>query len=506
MKRKMFFWLAAALLAAPFFYFLEGQKKYFGVDYSEILKSPGTDWLTYGGDYASRRYSPLKQINRRNIERLDLLWVYEVKNETSNLRVTPLVHDGAMYITNAHEIEALEAANGRRRWFWRADGYSETWMNRGAALLDEQVFFITNDCRLTALEKITGRLRWQKQYADPRNGYSCTTAPLALKDRVIAGVSGGDEGAPGFVAALAAEDGRELWRFSTVIREGTLKGGAATWLSGSFDSQLNLLYWSTGNPWPDFEGESRPGDNLYSNSVVALNPDNGQLRWHFQFTPHDLHDWDANEPLVLADLIWRGKPRKVLLQANRNGFFYVLDRTSGEFLLGKSFVKKMTWANGLDAKGRPLEAPEKNVGWLELKEKKWGVCPGLIGATNWMSSSFHPETELFYVVLLESCDLEPGKHFLRAIDPRSGNIRWEYAMSGLGRSAYPGVMSTAGGLVLAGDDASRFVALDAATGEWLWDFSLGYPVFSSPMTYEVNGRQYISIAAGPKIFTFGFRP
>ncbi len=470
------------------------------VTFEKILESPKENWLTYSGDYAAKRYSPLNQINVGNVSRLVPKWVYHVEEETGNLRVTPLVYEGVMYLTNAYEAEALDAAPGQRLWYWRAPEWPTHWMNRGAALLGDKVFFITGDCVLTALDRKTGKLKWQKKYASGKEGYSSTVAPLALKDKIIVGVSGGEDGARGFVAAFSADSGEELWRFWTIPENSKLKGGGATWVTGSYDPELNLLYWTAGSPYFDSKNEVLSQETLYSNSVLALNPDNGKLKWHFQFMPYDARHWDANEIPVLFDARNSGKLHKFLGQAHRNGFFYLLDRTNGDFLLGKSFVKKMTWAKGLGSNGHPVEMPSMNGPWT--KEKK-GICPGLTGATNWNSPSFSPQTKLFYVVAQESCDVEHDIYFLRALDPlMGGRIKWEYKMPGPG-SMYAGVVSTAGGLVFVGDDANHLVALDAATGQKLWQFSMGTPIFASPMTYAVGGKQYVAIASGSNIFSFG---
>lgn len=478
-----------------------------GPSYGQISKSPGRDWLTYSGDYQAKRYSLLQEINKKNVARLAAKWSYHL-DYAANLRTTPIVYNGVMYVANAYEMLALDAVTGEKRWTWQAPNYGEDGTNRGAAILNKKLFFITGDCVLVALNYQTGKLVWQKQYARARQKYYCTLAPLALRDRLIVGVSGGDNGARGFVLALAADDGKELWRFRTVPAAtdperrtwlGGKIGGAATWLTGSYDPESDLVYWPTGNPWPDFDGSKRQGKNLYSNCLLALDAETGKLKWFFQTMPHDVHDWDATEPLVLADIAWRGRPSKLLLQANRNGFFYVLDRLTGEFLLGKPFAK-VTWASGLDAIGRPIVMPGKYDTWNNGQVK--GVCPGLVGATNWMSPSYSPLTGLFYVVTLEHCDMEPGDYHLRALDPSNGEIRWDYLMPRTGPT-YAGVVSTAGGLVFAGDAAGHLIALDSSTGRRLWQFSLGRTIAASPMTYAVNGRQYVALAAGPDIFVFG---
>lgn len=485
-----------------------------GVTYDKILQSPGSDWLTYAGNYAATRYSPLRQIGRNSVASLVPKWIYNVDG-ASNLRVTPLVYDGTMFISKAYEVIALNAANGEFVWRWSfAGNHDDGGLNRGVALLDDKVFIVTADCYLAALDRKNGKLIWGKKYAEADDGYYATLAPLALRDRVIVGVSSasrssGRGSGHGFILALAASDGSELWRFNAIPSKGEsgyetwgsslslgTAGGASTWVSGTYDPDLNLLFWPTGNPRPSFEGDSRPGDNLYSNSVVALNPDSGKLKWYFQFSPHDTHDWDACEPLISVNMMWEGRIRKLLLQANRNGFFYVLDRSSGEFLLGKQFARKLTWASGLNKSGRPLLVPG-----MEGYEGKKLLCPWVRGATNWMSSSYNPSTKLFYVVSLEQCKGEKGDFYLKAIDPVTGYVSWEYLMQGPSNMS-AGTLSTAGGLVFAGDDSGHLVALDAKEGSLLWQFSMGRAIFASPMTYAVDGRQYVAIAAGSDVFSF----
>jgi alcohol dehydrogenase (cytochrome c) len=361
-------------------------------------------------------------------------------------------------------------------------------------------------------------------------------APLALKDRVLVGVGGGDGGMRGFVAAFSASTGEELWRFWTIPAKGEpgaetwaefpLKyGGGATWMSGSYDATLNLVYWATGNPWPDLFGKPRRGDNLYTCSMLALDANTGKLKWYFQFTPHDTHDWDAQSIPVLVDMPFQGKTRRVLLHANRNGFFYVLDRETGEFLRATPFIDELNWAKGVDAKGRPIELPE-----IDPSPAGRLICPSLRGASNWMSPSYSPQTGLMYVPTLEQCDVyttfesvpepmkemmgggaephggRPGKFYLRALDPTTGKRRWEYPMTGSAES-WAGAVSTAGGVLFFGDDDGQFVAVEAKTGKHLWHYSFGQNITASPITYTVNGRQFVSIAAGGDVFTFGlFEP
>jgi PQQ-dependent dehydrogenase (methanol/ethanol family) len=500
-----------------------------------IGEGPGDNWLTYAGDYAAHRHSPLTQITQNNVASLAPKWVYHVENAT-HLEATPLVYDGIMYVTNSNEVHALDARTGRRIWMYHDEGAKRSDVNRGVAILGNSVFFVTSDARLVALNRSTGGVLWHKEYADTDRGQFATLAPMALKDRVIVGVSGGDSGVRGFVAALSAASGEELWRFWTVPAKGEPGaetwgemgpewGGAATWLNGTYDPQLNVLYWCTGNPWPDFYGGARHGDNLYSDSLLALDADTGKLKWYFQFTPHDTHDWDAQAWPVLLDTEFEGRPRKLVVHANRNGFFYVLDRTTGEFLRATPYIELLNWAKGIDAKGRPIE----NAG-MEPAPNGKRVCPSVRGASNWMSPSYNPQTGLLYVPTLEECDVytssaktaepmknfagtggetiprEPGKFYLRALDPHTGEKRWEYPMTGHGEM-WAGTVSTAGGVVFFGDDDGQLVALDAATGKHLWHFYMGQLLTASPITFMANGKQYVSIASATDVFTFGlFEP
>jgi len=476
--------------------------------YGDILNSPKENWLTYGGDYLSQRYSPLSQINRENISRLELRWKFKV-GASENTRGTPLVHDGIMYATNANGMFAIDAVNGKQLWHREISDKKVNGLNRGVALLDNEVFFVTGDCKLTALDKITGELLWQNKYTNGA-GYYCTLAPLALKDRIMVGVSIGErDKARGFVAALNAKNGKELWRFWTTPSPGEPvsetwgglnpeEGGAATWVSGSYDPESNTVYWTTGSPLPNFEGEKkRPGDNLYSNCLLALDADTGKLKWYFQFTPHDMHHWDSNEVAVLVNEVWANKERKLVLQANRNGFFYVLDRTDGKFLFGEQFVKKLSWARGLDQNGRPVVM----TGTKSQQIGKIGDCPSLFGATNWMSPSYNPKTQLFYAVAVEGCEQEASRSYIKAINFYSGQIKWEYQLNGT-QFITAGIVSTGGGLVFTADKDKNFIALDADTGRSLWQYLLEHYVFASPISYAVNGAQYVAVSAGETIYVF----
>ena len=505
------------------------------VSYNDIIKSPSANWLTYHGDYRGLRYSPLAQINRKTVVDLVPKWTYHVEH-AFRLETTPLVFDGVMYITGSNEVDAIDARNGRQIWVYRDEQAAKRGLNRGVALLGNSVFFVTGDAHLVALNRSTGAILWDKQFADVNKGYYASLAPLALKDRVLVGVSGGESGMRGFVEALSASTGEELWRFYTVPMKGEpgsetwgefdrQYGGAPTWMTGTYDPELNTVYWATGNPWPDYYGGGRRGDNLFTDSIVALDVDTGKLKWYFQFTPHDTHDWDAQSTPILADLDYKGRPRKLLLHANRNGFFYVLDRVNGCFLRAAPFVDLLDWAKGIDANGRPVEVANK-----EPIPAGRRVCPSTRGATNWMSSSFDPETKLMYVPTLEQCDSyvgvqrnpqpmhnmaggggesipnEPGRFYMRALDPLTGKRRWEYPMTGPA-TMWAGTVSTAGGLLFFGDDEGQLVALDASSGKDLWHYTMSQVITASPITFSIGGKQYVSIAAGTDIFTFGlFEP
>jgi alcohol dehydrogenase (cytochrome c) len=507
------------------------------VSFQDLLKPPSNNWLTFSGDFTARRFSLLKQITTQNIDQLIPQWVFHVP-ESKRLLTTPLVVDGIMYVTHSNEVYALDARTGRSIWYYKQAQAKKSEGNCGVAVLDHRVFFISSDVHLVALHAKTGAVLWDTPYGDHENNYSATLAPLAINGKVIVGVSGGDIGVRGYVDAYDAATGKQLWRFWTIPGPGepgseTWGGhpaefsGGATWRSGSYDPDQNLVFWPTGNPGPDFYGGSRPGDNLYSDCVVALDADTGKLKWHFQFTPHDTHDWDAQEALVLIDTTFQGKPRKLLIQANRNGFFYVLDRTNGKMLLAKPFVKKLNWAKGILPDGRPDLVADMDPTPVGKR-----VCPGVVGGTNWFSPSYSPDTGLFYVMTLEQCDLytssarpfikgqnydgtaaeaipsEPGQFFLRAIDIQNGDTRWEIPLSGVAaQSSWPGTLATAGGLVFFADDSGYLSAADARTGKILWHFYTGQFINASPMSYSVAGKQYVTIANNTDIFSFGlFEP
>ncbi|HVX67189.1 MAG TPA: PQQ-binding-like beta-propeller repeat protein, partial [Bryobacteraceae bacterium] len=405
-------------------------------------------------------------------------------------------------------------------------------INRGVAVLGDRLFMVTDNAHLLALHRANGGLIWDVEMADSHQHYGATSAPLVVGDLVFSGTSGGDEGARGFLAAYTAATGERVWQFWTMPKPGeplastwvgrAIEHGCGTaWLTGTYDRVSNTLFWTTGNPCPDYNGDERKGDNLYSDSVLALEPETGKLRWYYQFTPHDVHDWDAAQTPMLVDAEFQGRKRALLIQANRNGFFYVLDRSNGKLLLAKPFVQKLTWASGIGADGRPQLLPGAEPTVTGAR-----VCPAVEGASNWMSTAFHPGTGLFYVMALEKCNIftkssawwepgksfyggstreipgEPGRKYLRAIDIQTGKIAWEIEQPGDAES-WGGVLSTASGVVFYGDDSGAFAAADAKTGKVLWYFHTNQLWKASPMTYLVDGKQFVAVAAGSNILAFG---
>jgi alcohol dehydrogenase (cytochrome c) len=527
------------------------------VSFERILRADREphNWLTYSGGVFGHRHSGLTQITPANVRNLELQWVFQTRGPaepTEKFEATPLVVDGVMYTVLApNHIVALDAATGRLFWMYspRLSPQARVCcgrVNRGLAILGETLFMGTIDGRLIAVDARNGKPNWDVSISRPDLGYSFTMAPLVVKDKVIIGPAGGEYGIRGFIAAFDAKTGREAWRFNTVPGPGEPghetwpagteaweRGGGSIWVTGSYDADLNLMYWGVGNPGPDWNADSRPGDNLYTDSVVALDPDTGQLRWHYQFTPHDEFDYDATQVPVLTDLEWRGRMRKVMLWANRNGFWYVLDRATGEFLQGKPFVR-VNWAEGIDDKGVPKRVLHATVeGTL--------VYPNNQGATNWYSPSYSPRTGLFYIpswmdtsstYTKGPAEYKPGNQYvgrfptmpvpplrtgpgpvnlrlpeeawgaIQAFDPKSGELKWQFKMSDVTDS---GVLSTASDLVFAGGREGYFFALHARTGEMLWKGSVGGQVSAGPMSYAVAGKQYVAIAAGSALFVYGLR-
>src|SRR3984893_1504390 len=477
-----------------------------------------SDWPSYNGQTVGSRYSALKQITNTNASQLQAKWIFTLRN-TREVQSTPIVVDGVMYVTSANECYALDAGSGRQIWHYQRSrtrgvtGVAAGGANRGAAVAGDKVFMVTDNAHLIALNRITGALVWETEIIDWHDNYNATGAPLVVGKMVISGIAGGDEGARGFVAAYDQSSGKEVWRFWTVPKRGepgseTWQGtgidhpSGATWMTGTYDKELDTVYWPVGNPGNDLIGDDRKGDNLYTDSVVALDPNTGKLKWYFQFTPHDVHDYDAMAPPSLIDAEWEGKSRKLMVQANRNGFFYVLDRTNGKFLLGRQYTKKLTWATGLTPEGRPIVAPGQ-----EPTHEGNRVCPWLNGATNWYSASWNPLTSLYYVQTNDKCGIftrtdmpfqlghgymggsnspdpaDPGRRVLRAFDIQTGKPAWELPQTGPG-DTFGGVLSTAGGVVFYGADDSAFAAADAKTGKPLWSFQTNEMPHASPMTYE----------------------
>ncbi len=489
-----------------------------GIGFDRIKNPLPGDWLTYNGRLNGNRYSGLTQINGKNVSRLGVKWIFPVDH--FGLETTPVVADGVMYITGPNQAIALDASTGRRIWKYsrpttpKLVGDAALGTNRGVAILGNNVFMATDDAHLVALDRHTGALVWEVYMPDEPMHYGSTAAPLPVGDAIVAGVSGGDRGMRGFLASYSAATGERLWRKWTIPLHGDpgaetwkgaepLSGGGATWLTGAYDPESDTLYWPTGNPYPDSMDRDRQGDNLFTNCILALNPHTGELKWHYQFTPHDVHDWDATEPPVLVDIEYRGKPRKLLLHADRNGFFYALDRISGELLLARPFARRLTWTRGIGPDGRPLPPPENPPG-LD--------CP--VNAANWSSAAFSPVTRLYYVLTLEECragknwkaaaKLEPAQKFLRALDVETGKIAWEIPLLGSVYSkTWPGVMATAGGLVFFGDPNGAFAAADEKSGKILWHFATNVSMKASPMTFTVDGKQFVATVAGPNILCFG---
>ena len=473
---------------------------------------PG-DWRTYNGSDTANRYSDLKQINTANVANLRLKWVFPI--QYFGLETTPLAADGALYVTGPNQVYALDALTGNALWHYSRPpstgmlGDAKLGTNRGVAILRDKVFFVTDNAHLLALDRTGGKLLWETAMGSGEGQhYGGTVAPLVVNDTVVVGVAGADQGIRGFVAAFKADTGTLVWKHWTVPVRGEpgietwqgkepATGGGSTWLTGSYDSSTNTLYWATGNPWPDGDDRDRPGDNLYTNCVLALNAKTGELKWHYQFTPHDLKDRDATEPNVLVDSVYRGKQSKLLLHADRNGFFYVLDRTDGKLLLAKPFLRRVDWASAIGADGRPI-----------VKDPRG--CPS--DAANWDSTAFSAETRLYYFLALEECvgdkpggyPDQSGQRFLRAVNIDTGEIAWEIPQPGPARAkTWSGVLATKGGLVFYGQPNGGFAAVDQRNGETRWQFPTNVRMKASPMTFALEGRQYVVVAAGPNILCFG---
>jgi len=518
-------WLTVGLLAGS---------AHAQVTFDRLLNSAKEpqNWMTYSGDYLGRRFSALDQVNTTNVRALTAKWVYQTA-ATGKLETSPLVVDGILYATAQDDRAfALDARTGRPIWMYQHPLPGDIRpccgrVNRGLAIVGDKVFLGTLDAHVIALDSKTGNVVWDVVAADYRTGHSFTVAPLAVKDLVVIGVSGGEYGVRGFIDAYDAATGKRRWRFYTVPGPGEpgnetwegdswKVGGAPAWNTGTYDVVTNQIFWPTGNPAPSNRGEGRAGDNLYSNTLLALNTDTGKLNWYFQFTKHDEHDWDATQVPVIIDT---AGGKHLIAQANRNGFFYVIDRTTGKLLSANAYGKT-TWSDAKDAEGRPV-ANQNASPTLEGHT----VCPGALGTTNFMAPTYDPQTGLFYVTARDQCDIfstapqpyeaghayygsayfpseeaRPYRGFLKAIDPATGQVKWKFEHTS---PTWSGVLSTAGGLVFTGDAEGNFIAMDAAAGKPLWHFQMGGAVYAAPMAFAVDGKEYVAIAAGSAVYAFG---
>lgn len=512
MRSTFAFFLTAAALAAQ------------GLDPAALLK-PATDtWASYNGDYTGRRYSPLKRINAQNVKHLSLAWAFQSKSVA--IKSTPLQVNGILYFTVPDNVWAVDARSGREIWHYKYQARGGDHIgHRGVAMWKDRLYFETPDCHLICLNARNGSVIWDIEFADYKLGYFGTVAPLVVRDQVIIGVSGDVTDLPGFLRSVDAVTGKTLWQWNTEPKPGepgsetwpqgtdAIKhGGGMTWITGSYDPETNLLYWSTGNPNPVLAGSGRMGDNLWTCSVVALNADTGKLVWYFQPSPHDVHDWDAVQTPVLFDGDFEGKPRKLIAQASRNGYFFLMDRVTGQHLLTAPFIET-DWAKGIDERGRPVARPDK-----EPAPDGALVNPGSDGSTNWMSPTYSPDTGLFYVVARRIWSIfyltASGKpegwggrdrnlyanSVIRALDYKTGKVRWSKEI-GEGESV-AGLLSTAGGFLFTADTTGNLMALDPKTGETLWHAYPGARVVTSPMTYELDGKQYIVVGAGDVLFAW----
>ena len=496
-------------------------------------QSDSATWLTYGKNYAGWRYSELSEINTSTVSHLAPHWIYQTGQDGSH-ETTPLVFGGMMFVTGpSNHADALDLLTGKQIWHYRKTPPAPLSMccgqpNRGFAALGSRLYKVNIDATLVALDALSGTVLWERQIDDYKKGFTATAAPIIVKNKVVVGMAGAEFGTRGFIDAYDASTGERAWRFYTVAAKGEpggdtwdrdswQRGGGSTWITGTYDPELNLIYWGTGNPGPGLEGSTRAGDNLYTCSLVAIDADTGKLKWYFQFTPHDTHDWDAVADPVLIDMVVKGQPVKAVVQADRNGYFYALDRTNGKLLTAAPYTK-VTWSTGIDANGRP-----KLVPGLVPSEEGTKVCPGFAGGHNWSATAYSPLTKLYYFGSTDGCHLyfshkqeyrprqwyqastateipsEPPTSSVVAVDPATGETRWRFEMVS---QAGAGMLATAGGLVFTGDGHGYLVALDARTGKPLWHFQTGGNIIAPPITYSLNGKQQIAIAAGTSIITF----
>jgi alcohol dehydrogenase (cytochrome c) len=494
------------------------------------LKADGSRWLTFGGNYANHRFSPLTQITPENVARLQQQWTFQTAT-LGNFETTTLVRDNILYVTGPQNMAwALDARTGKQIWRYKRElppGLTACCglVNHGFGVLGDKLFMTTLDAHLLALDMKTGAIAWDATMEEYKNGYASTLSPLVVHDKVIVGVAGGEYGIRGFIDAYDAQTGKRAWRLYTIPGPGEpgnntwagdswQRGGSGIWATGAYDPELNLVYIGTGNPGPDYHSESREGDNLYSCSMLAIDADTGKIKWHYQFTPHDVHDWDSTQVPILADITVAGQPRKVLMTANRNGFYYTLDRTTGKLIVGKPFVQT-TWAKDIGSDGRPILLP----GYIP-DEKGQMTCPDITGGTNFWPPAYDPNTKLFYVNAREVCatyyawkpEFTQGDRFtggaaqrardrnnppygaLRAIDPATGERKWEYKYINPSTS---GLLTTATNLIFSGDAEGNLLALDSRSGKLLWRYQMGATLHgTSPVTYMLDGKQQLLVPAG----------
>ena len=483
-----------------------------GLDPALLTHPLATDWPTFNGDYSGKRYSALSQINQSNVNTLTLKWI--IQAQSVGIKSTPLMVDGRLYYTTPDNVWAADARTGEVIWHYYRESQGDHIGNRGVGMYHDSLYFETPDCHLICLNAKDGKVRWDIELADHKLGYFSTMAPLIIRDHVIVGVSGDVTDIPGFLESVRPDNGKVEWRWNTEpaigepgaetwphASDAITHGGGMTWMTGTYDPELNQLYWGIGNPNPVLNGKIRPGDNLYTCSIVSLNPDTGKLNWHFQASPHDTHDWDAVETPVVFDDEYNGVHRKLLAQASRNGYFFVLDRTTGEHVLTAPFIYT-NWAKGIDSRGEPIPNPEK-----EPKPDGTLVSPGSDGATNWMAPSFDPATGLFYFsarrlwsIFYMTAEGKPegwagrdrnlwADSVVEAMDYKTGDIRWKHEIGDGEGSA--GMLTTAGNLLFTADNSGNLLALDPASGKTLWHMNLGGRMQSAPTTYELDGQQYL---------------
>ena len=500
------------------------------------LPADGSSWLTFGGNYSNHRHSPLTQISPANVGRLQPQWTFQTAT-LGNFEVTSLLRDNVLYVTGPQNVAwAIDARTGRQIWRYRRELPPNLTaccglVNHGFGVLGDKLFMVTLDAHLLALDMKTGAIVWDALMQDYKIGYASTIAPLVVKDKVIIGIAGGEFGIRGFIDAYDAQSGKRVWRFYTIPGPGEFGnntwagdswkiGGAGVWTTGAYDPEQNLLFYGTGNPGPDYHSESREGDNLYSASLVALDADTGKIRWHYQFTPHDVHDWDATQVPILADIPVAGQMRKVLMFANRNGFYYTLDRTTGRVITAKPFVTT-TWAKEIGRDGRPIEFPGHTP-----NEQGEVTCPDITGGTNFWPPAYDPTTRTFFVNAREACmtfyswkpEYKAGERFtggagqrvpanilpvygaLRAIDPVTGDRKWEFKYI---NPSTAGLLTTASGLIFSGDAEGNLLALDSRSGKLLWRYQMGAPLHgTSPVTFMLDGRQFLVVPAGTTLMAW----